>query len=397
VSARDVLVVGGGPAGTATAIFLKQRGHDVLLVDEARFPRDKVCGEGVSPEAWRLLDAMNASERVRALRPWPLRGMVLSAPDGTQFRGLYRSASGALGFAAPREKLDSALLAAARGAGVEVREATRVTELILDSGRVAGATAVTGSGPESLRARLVIGADGRRSVVARRLGLLREHRSLRKFAVRGYWEDMEGLEEMGEMHVGIGCYCGIAPHSASSANVTFVLDRAALAATGGDLEAFYRAALKRWPRVSERLARARLVGPPRAIGPLAIEARRLSVPGALLVGDSAGFYDPFTGEGVALALRSAELAAPVADAALRSGEMRRLAAYDRLRHAATRDKFRLNRLLQRAVAWPWLGNAVAHRLARRSDLADRLVGIAGDFVPARSALDVSFVWSLLTA
>ena len=56
-SARDVVVVGGGPAGAAAAIFLRQRGHDVLLLDEARFPRDKVCGEGVSPEAWRLLAA----------------------------------------------------------------------------------------------------------------------------------------------------------------------------------------------------------------------------------------------------------------------------------------------------------------------------------------------------
>ena len=61
--ARDVVVVGGGPAGSAAAIFLAQRGHDVLLLDAARFPRDKVCGESVSPEAWRLLDAMGAAER----------------------------------------------------------------------------------------------------------------------------------------------------------------------------------------------------------------------------------------------------------------------------------------------------------------------------------------------
>src|SRR6185503_16055332 len=103
------------------------------------------------------------------------------------------------------------------------------------------------------------------------------------------------------------------------------------------------------------------------------------------VGDAAGFYDPFTGEGITLALRSAELAAETADTALRSGLLDDLSAYDRERDAATRDKFRLNRILQAIVSWPSVADAVARRLSRRPDLADRLVGIAGDFVPARTA------------
>jgi hypothetical protein len=72
-----------------------------------------------------------------------------------------------------------------------------------------------------------------------------------------------------------------------------------------------------------------------------------------------------------------------------------LRLYDRLRDDATRDKFRLNRLLQRIVAWPALANAVARRLARRRDLADRLVGIAGDFVPARMALGPGFLYEMI--
>ncbi len=141
---------------------------------------------------------------------------------------------------------------------------------------------------------------------------------------------------------------------------------------------------------------AALLGPPRAIGPLALEARRLSAPGVLLVGDAAGFYDPFTGEGVTLALRSAEIAAAVAHEAL-VGRRADLREYDRRRHAATRHKFRLNRLLQRVIAYPALADAVARKLARRKDLADRLVGIAGDFVPARAAFGPRFLWDLLRA
>lgn len=391
---RDVVVVGAGPAGSAAATFLRQRGRDVLLLDEARFPRDKICGESVSPGARPLLAALGVADAVRGLGPHPLRGMTLTSPSGMCFRGDYRDAAEP-GFGTRRDAFDKVLLDAARAAGAEVREGVRATGLVLEGGVVSGVTCENGAGPETVRARLVIGADGRRSVVARKLGLLHEHRSLCKFAVRGHWDGMDGLEERGEMHVGGGGYCGIAPLSPRRANVTFVLDRAELAAAGGDLESFYRETLRRWPRIDERLARATLEGPPRAIGPLALEASRVSAPGALLVGDSAGFYDPFTGEGVTLALRSAELAAEVANGALRSRGVADLRAYDRVRDASTRDKFRINRMLQRVVAWPALSDAMARRLSRRPDLADRLVGIAGDFVPASSAWSWRFLWDLV--
>jgi geranylgeranyl reductase family protein len=373
---RDVVVVGGGPAGTASSIFLKAAGHDVLLLDEARFPRDKVCGESVSPGAWRLLEALGVASAVRRLGPRPIRGMTLHSPAGAVVRGDY---AGATGFALRRQTLDATLLECARHAGVEVHEETRVLDIIRAGPRVSGV--VTEGGP--IPARLVVGADGRRSVVARRLGLLREHPRLRKWAVRGHMEGIEGLEERGEMHVGGRGYCGIAPLSATEANIAFVLDASEMKGAGGDLEGFFQATLSRWPRVAERLQKARLLAPPKAIGPLALEARAVSAPGALLVGDSAGFFDPFTGEGVTLALRSAELATTVADRALRDGTP--LREYDRLRHQATRDKFRLNRLPQHVVSSEALANVVGRHVQNRKHLADRLVSIAGDLVPARTA------------
>jgi flavin-dependent dehydrogenase len=231
--------------------------------------------------------------------------------------------------------------------------------------------------------------------------LLREHARLRRFAVRGHWQGMEALGEVGEMHVGGGGYCGIAPLSHTVANVAFVLDVRELGPAAGDLERFYREALRRrWPRVAERLERARLLESPRAIGPLALECRAVTAPGAVLVGDAAGFYDPFTGEGVTLALRTAELAAEAASRALAreaAAPPPRLLDYERAHEAATRDKFRFNRLLQVAVGWPAAANAMARRLARRPDLADRLVSVAGDFVPARAAFSPRFLWDLLRA
>jgi menaquinone-9 beta-reductase len=395
----DALIVGGGPAGSALACFLAARGVDTLILEGARFPRDQICGESVSPEGWRILDAMGASERVRALRPQPVRGMRLVSPDGTSFAGHYRSERP--GFAVRRTLLDAALSCAARERGARVVEGARVRELRFEAGRVAGVVAEIGGEPHEVGARIVAGADGRRSIVARGLGLLRQHATLRRFAVRGHWEGAEGLSELGEMHVGGGGYCGIAPLSPTLANVAFVLDRRHMQAARGDLERFYRESLRtRWPRIAERLQRARLVAEPRAIGPLAVTARAVAAEGALLVGDAAGFYDPFTGEGVTLALRGAELAAAaILEALERSGSrpLPRLSSYERARHAATRAKFRFNRTLQLAVGWPEAANALARKLRRRPDLADRLVGIAGDFVPARAAFGPGFLLDLLTA
>jgi flavin-dependent dehydrogenase len=326
--------------------------------------------------------------------------MRLVSPDGTAFRGEYRGRERA-GLAVRRLALDAVLLGAAAAAGAEVRQGWRVNRLVRGSGAVVGVEAEAGGERHVLRARFVAGADGRRSVVARSLGLLREHPSMRRFAVRGHWEGVAALEDFGEMHVAAGAYCGVAPLSPTLANVAFVLDRRDMGPAAGDLEGFYRRSLKgRWPALAERLEGARLVEPPRAIGPLALECSAVAAPGALLLGDAAGFYDPFTGEGVTLALRTAELAASALEPALArpaSAPQLRLVAYERSRDAATRDKFRFNRLLQVAVGWPSAANAIARRLLRRPDLADRLVGIAGDFVPARTALGPGFLWDLLTA
>jgi flavin-dependent dehydrogenase len=393
---REVVIVGGGPAGAAAALFLRQQGVDVLLLEAARFPRDKICGEGVSPEAWRLLRAMGAAEDVARLAPRPLRGMRVIAPDGTVFEGVYRRGGETLtGFAVRRTRLDATLLDAARRAGAEVREGARVAEAVRSAGGVTGVRMQDG---ESIRARFVLGCDGRWGACARAVGGLRGSRFFRRFALRLHLEGVAGLGSVGEMHVGRGGYCGIAPLSDTSANVAFVLDASAFAAAAGRLEDFARETLaQRFPAVAARCRDAKWLGPPRAIGPLAVSVPRRALPGLLLLGDAAGFYDPFTGEGVTLALRSAELAVgPVVDALHgRVSSAAAAARYEREYAGATRDKFRLNRLLQWVVAWPAVANAVARRLRARPRTCDELVGIAGDFVPARRALGPRFLLQLL--
>ena len=126
----------------------------------------------------------------------------------------------------------------------------------------------------------------------------------------------------------------------------------------------------------------------RALGPLAYEVAPPSVGGVLLVGDAGGFFDPFTGEGVFTALRSAELATETVVSALRAGDCSRemLARYDRARHAAFAGKVRLARAIQVIVAHRRLANIVARALARRPRRLDLLLGVLGDYVPPRALL-----------
>ena len=193
----DVVVVGAGPAGSATAILLAERGWSVLLLDKASFPRPKICGELLSPESARLLDRLGALKAVDA-EAQPIAGMRIVAPDGTRLEGRYPAGAPwggyrGHGLAIPRERLDHILFERARQLPLDARERHRVTGLRMEAGAVAGVQVeAPASAAREVASRLVVAADGRASVVAHALGLLRPHR-LRRMALIQHVRGLEGL------------------------------------------------------------------------------------------------------------------------------------------------------------------------------------------------------------
>jgi menaquinone-9 beta-reductase len=401
----DVIVVGGGPAGAATATFLARAGIDVLLLDRARFPRAKACSEYLSPEASRLLASMGALDAVERAGAAQLAGMRIRAPNGTWIHGEFAADHGYRGFrdrglALPRERLDSILLDCARRAGARVEERAHVADVERDTtGRVVGVHARRGGRPTLLRARLVIGADGLRSLVARRLGLARVARWPRRIALVSHYRGIEAIGSYGEMHVEQDGYAGLADVGSGITNVAVVVP----AARGREISAAGTSAfVERWLReraqLAPRFARAEQVSPTLATGPFASHARRAWTRGAALVGDAADFFDPFTGEGIYAALRGAELLAThVAADTIHLGADERLRAYDEARRAQFGGKWLVERLIGRAVGSGFLMNRAARALAARRDLADLLVGVTGDFVPPRAVLRPGFIFRLLSA
>lgn len=402
----QVLVVGGGPAGASTAWHLARAGVDVVILDRARFPRDKPCAEYLSPEASRILAAMGALSRCEGAGAATLAGMSVRAPNGACIRGDFAAAHGFRGFrdrglALRRHLLDAIVLDSARAAGARVEEGVRVTDLAYDArGAVCGVHAVNADGRSRvLRAPLVVGADGLRSVVLRRLGLARHAWAPRRIALVAHYEGVEGAGAYGEMHVEHDGYLGIARVDGGLANVALVVPRAHARRAAGDPAGFMDRWIAARAHLAPRFARAARVSSVRATGPFAQHARRAWAPGAALVGDAADFYDPFTGEGIYAALRGGELVAPALCDALAARTPRAahaaLAAYDRARRRAFAGKWKVERVIALAVAFPALMNHAARTLSRRKDMADLLVGVAGDFVPPREVLSWRYLARLV--
>ncbi|MDH3197484.1 MAG: NAD(P)/FAD-dependent oxidoreductase [Candidatus Krumholzibacteria bacterium] len=360
MSEREVIIVGAGPAGAAAAAALAARGHDVLLLDRQAFPRDKPCGDGVPPGTIEMLNDLGMAERIRGADFHPVRRIRLGSPWGRTWEtGFAPKRSGAEFYIAPRVRFDALVLEHARAAGAEFALAN-VRDLVIDAdGRVRGVRVVEGSSPREIRARVVVGADGASSMVARGLRGHRRAPAARGVAIRAYVDGLETLPDTVEFYFSrpfVPGYAWAFPLGARTANVGVIMPAERFKRTGRTLRELLDAFLAGAP-VRERLASdARVENA--ATWQLSYAPRRMrrAFDGALLVGDAGAFVDPLTGEGIHNALVSARIAADTVHEALARGDTSyaALSAYDARCEAALGRILRRARRVERMVAAaPW--------------------------------------------
>jgi flavin-dependent dehydrogenase len=366
-----------------------------VIFDRASFPREKACSEYMSPEGVRHLAALGVLEAVERQGGFPIRGTRVQGPRGSALTGLFALAGTPFrdtGLSLPRHRLDAVLVDRARRAGAEVRERVTVTGVVRKGGRVSGLAIRDASGlTREVTARLVIGADGLRSVLARAIGR-RRHGGLRRYALVAHVADVLGLGDTAELHVSGPGYVGLNPIGGGLANVALVVPREQLAGITRDPTRYLFDALERFPGVRGRVLRHRLARRVLVTGPFAAWTAPVTAPGALLAGDAADFFDPFTGEGICAALRGAELIEQTMGPAL-TGETTLdagLGSYRRARRRAFAGKWAVERLIGYAMLVPGLFDRAVERLERRG-LSHTLIGVTGDYLPARHVLNPKFL------
>ena len=364
-TSADVIVVGAGPAGSTTAYYLASAGLDVLLLEKTAFPREKVCGDGLTPRAVLCLQKMgvpitgdgwisNKGLRiigggVRLELPWP----ELSAYPGY---GLVRN----------RLDFDETLARTAEKAGVRMLERTTVTGPLLDerTGRITGVTAATADGGErNFRARLIVAADGNSSRLSVAMGLRKRDDRPMGVAVRTYYrsprheddylESWLELWDSGRLLPGYGWIFGMGD---GTSNVGLGLLNTSKSFGNTD----YRSLLKRW-----------LAGMPPEWGfredtrtqpvrgaalPMGFNRTPHYTRGLLLVGDSGGMVNPFNGEGIAYAMEAGEVAADVITTALAKPDPPAmegvLREYPRILRQSYGGYYTLGRVFVKAIGYP---------------------------------------------
>ena len=318
MSDYDVIIVGGGPAGASAAIHLAQSGACVLLVEQEKFPRAKLCGEFITPECLahfaRLgaLDSLSGAggAAVRETIFYTRGGRRVSVPSAWLGGG---PRGGALGLS--RAEMDLRLLTRAREAGVEVLEGASVAGLALEGGRVRGVRlSAAGGEARACAARVTIDATGRGRALARRVARetkqAKERRRAPLVAFKTHLEGARGAENACEIYFYPGGYGGLSPVQGGLSNLCFIVRAEDARARGSDPARLMGEVVMRNRRAAETLdaaqARERWLG-------VALESfgRHEPVPaeGLIAIGDAASFIDPFTGSGMLMALESGEIAA----------------------------------------------------------------------------------------
>ena len=400
----DLIIVGGGPSGAAATLYARRHGLRTLLLDKATFPRDKVCGDALSGKSVAILRELDLLDGVRRLPGAAISRIIFTSPRHTELViDLRQSSLNQVpeGFVIRRRNFDRFLFEEARQAADTCREGFTVTNLLVEDGYVHGVRGRQGDNTEiEHRGRIVLGADGYNSLVARKTGLYRHDPRHWVVALRQYYRNVGGLSDQIELHYVdevIPGYFWIFPLEDGCANVGIGMLHQYIKERKVDLRQILKAAIDS-PAFRGRFTDAEPLEEP--VGwnlPVGSKHRRMVGNGFMLLGDAAGLIDPFTGEGIGNALYSARFAVETAREAIEAGDVSEafLARYDRRLWEAIGGELKVSTQLQKIGRHRLLLNFVIGKAARNKEMGNLIAGMIANEVPRKKLANPLFYLKLL--
>lgn len=366
----DVVIAGAGLAGSSLAIRLARSGARVALVDPARFPRDKLCGEFLSPECWAVFERLGLKTAVERLGFHPVWRVRITTPRGRSAVANLAGPDGLPGIGLSRSALDNLLLDTAKAAGVTHFEGWRVTGPVIRDGRVAGVIAGRGADRNlEILARVTVAADGRRSSLVQKTGTTRSPSRFRPrlFGLKRHLSltNDQADEPPGTvgLHLVPGGYVGACRVEAGQSNLCGLLPEATLRHHRGDLDGLAAELFPTNPVLGALWESARPAGDWKTVAGVRVETSRPEFEGILYAGDCQGTVDPLGGQGMTMALLGAEGLARHIESALsshgRQADRRLQLACDADWHRRFDGRIRLCRAFHHALVNPWLIDGLA--------------------------------------
>ena len=311
----DVAIAGAGPAGTSAEIHLALHGARVLLVEQKRFPRAKLCGEFISPECYQHFERLGVAGQMRSAGGATLSETIFYSRSGHNLSvpsQWFGTNSGALGLS--RAEMDQRLLERAKSVGVSVLEDAHVSDVIMDGDRVRGVRLKTADETTEHYAQITIDATGRSRALVRRFqfqnGAGRTPQRSRFIAFKAHLENARVADGACEIYVYPGGYGGLSSVEGGLSNLCFIASAKDVRRCGSNPETVVRQTVMKNARAAYTLAHANARTEWLSVS-MEKSGRRILVPtfGLLTIGDAASFIDPFTGSGMLMALESGEVAA----------------------------------------------------------------------------------------
>jgi len=382
----DVIIAGGGPAGSSAAIHLAQNGARVLLAEQKKFPRPKLCGEFISPECCAHFERLGVAERMLAGNPAELSETVFYSKNGAKVSVPSKWFSGggiALGLS--RAEMDERLLRKAIDVGVDVQEDVSVVDLLIQDGRVNGVKVKHNGTEQTIAASITIDATGRTRALTRMFE--RAHSSKTRLqqrplvAFKAHLSNTRVAPGACEIYFYRGGYGGLSTIENGLSNLCFIVNARDVRAHGSDATRLMRNVVCENRRAAETLHNAEPASDWLAVSLESFE-RHSPAPavGLLAIGDAASFIDPFTGSGMLMALESGELVARAI-----AGHVGRLATddarqtvsedYRKLYRMQFNSRLRLCSMIRRAAFAPGFAN-IAIRFFGTSGAMRRRVAAA---------------------